>query len=219
MGICAAVALSGVICHALTDNVEVVQVGYVAPRSGFSNFVGSSSAATVIVPMKKAQTLLDAYIKQLNRLVPRSLSQHSDDLYESLQEIKDFEAYEYGSSERTATTVIYDKGAGKLSFYMHTFRPLNQTHIQASNFNVVAKVVIPTDFLIVDTIKSNALRSKVTTRLEEVPRNLDSQAVIDAISMALAPGIEGYIELPDAMISRLKLEAKSSSAKIQSSFA
>ena len=148
-----------------------------------------------------------------------SLSDHSDDLYESLQEIKDFEAYEYGSSERSATTVAYDKGAGKLSFYMHTFRPLNKTHIQASNFNVVAKMVMPSDFLIVDTIKSNAVRAKVTTRLEEVPRNLDSQAVIDAISMALAPGVEGYIDLPEAFVAKLNLEAKSHTGKVQSSFA
>ena len=215
LGICAAVGLAGAICESLRDNVTVQNINYVTPDSGFKKLISSTSNQKFIIAMSKAESAINMYINKLNKVIPKALSDKIPEFADMLQALADFQGYEIEAAGKSVMTVSYSNETGKLSMCNMLFTPQSTDKLQIQTFDLTAEIELPYAFVVQEMTEQNFWRTKTTQSLVDKPRELDVKTVVDAISMALAPCINGDIAIPDEVLQLYKNIQKSESPSLE----
>ncbi|EAY21628.1 hypothetical protein TVAG_013950 [Trichomonas vaginalis G3] len=197
LGICAAVALTGKICQSLRNGMTVNQVGYVLPGNGFENFVSASTNQKFTVKISKGPLVINSIIQRLKAFVPTTLQSKISDVEEMLKSMADLGGYELESAHKSLTCTTYNSNTGKLGIFNVIFTPISDDLMTVQLYDINANFKMPASFIIAETTISNKWRTKTEQSLIEKPRELTVQAVTDAISMAIAPCLQGYVEMPN----------------------
>ena len=221
LAICAAVALGGKICQDLRNEVTVNNIKYIKPDSGFKNFVGSSYSQTMTVAMSKGKKLCDKYAEKIEKLLPAELKSKKVEFQDMLTAMSDFEGYAYEDATKAITTVEFSNKTGKIAIFNMLFSPVNDEKIKVTTFDITASMEIPASFVVQEMTVKNKFRTKTQQSLSEIPTSLTVNNVVDAISMVLAPCINGAVQMPDDVKELYKQKEQSESPgvnKIPTSF-
>lgn len=223
LAICAAVTLASAICQSLRDHVTVNQVGYVLPKEGgFSKFISTSSSQKMTVAMKKGSSLCSSYAKKITKFLPSSQQDSmGTKIAEFLDVMADIGGYEIEGANTFTHSVTFNKDTKEFHFFTIIFTPISAEKMTVQTIDCKAQIELPYSFAILETTTANKWRTKTQQSLQEIPTALDSQAVVDAISMALAPALSGSVSVPKEFLESIKLQAQTDladGAKVQSSF-
>ena len=200
LGICAAVALTGKICQSLRDNVTVQNIDYITPSSGFKKLISSTANQKFVLAMSKAQSACNMYANKIKKVMPKALADKTEEMADMLVTLGELEGYEVESAGKSVMTVAYSNETGKFSMFNMLFTPKsNGEKVEIQTFDLTAEIQLPYAFVVQETTQQNSWRTKTTQSLVAKPQELTYQTIVDAISMAIAPCLNGDIPMPDSV--------------------
>ena len=197
LGVCAAVALTGQICQSLKNNKNVSQIQYTPPTNGFKEFAGSSASQILTVDQKKGPQLINLYVNKITKILPQDLQSKQQDFVDALTDLYLFEGYTMKDAYKAATATFYSNLTGKFYLFSYIFKPISDSLMTVHTHDIIANFKMPNSFITIETTVTNSWRTKTTQSITEKPPSLTNQAIIDAVSMVLAPSIQGFIEMPE----------------------
>ncbi|OHT16926.1 hypothetical protein TRFO_12804 [Tritrichomonas foetus] len=218
-GVVIAIALSAKICLALQNNVTVSNISYIKPGNSFEKLVTAASVSEMSVSILEASTLLDIYESHVEKWLPSSMQDYKIDIQNTIQEINDFASYNYSAATKSCQTIVYNNETKELSYLFVVFECVNQTTIIGDHMFVHAQFNMPSSFVVVEISKKNKISTTTEHQMQKLPKNFNEQVVIDAISMAISPILQGYILAPKYFMEYLNIIAHGKSINgIPSSF-
>ena len=197
LGVCAAIALAGQICQSLRDSVTVQNIDYIAPGETFKKLISSSSNQKFTLAMSKAQLACNMYANKVKKVLPKILQDQAEEFADMLVTLGEFEGYEVDGASKSVMTVAFSNETGKFSMFNMIFTPKPNDKIEIQTFDLTTEIQLPYAFVLQEMTETNFWRTKTTQSLAEKPQELSYQTIVDAISMSLAPCINGDIPIPD----------------------
>lgn len=206
MGVCAALSFAGKICQALRMHVSVRQVGYIPPAQGFDKLISSSFNGRLQFNVKVVSQVVGVYLQNLDQFLPKDLLNESAEYRRRLQLELDYQSYRWDDNQLATFVVVYNKDDKKFYLYTHNLRAISSENVEFTQTMLEAQFEMPTGFMLMETIKYNAIKSSTVYSLEKIPNEVTPQAILDAISMTLAPAITGDLDVDDTnpLISQLQ---------------
>lgn len=198
LGICAAVSLTGAICQSLRDHVDVHSIQYPVPDKSFTNFVSASTNQRLTVQIAKGKKICESLIKKIDAFLPATLKSKIPELKDMIEALGEFEGYALEGANKAMMTSAYNANTGKYSMFNLVFTPIPNTELMTVNlYDLTANFKLPASFLISEVTQTNFWRTKTTQSLIEKPREITPEIIIDAVSMAIAPALKGYVDMPN----------------------
>ena len=176
--------------------------------SGLWKFYSNSAVGTRSMAASSCGEYISRLITRVMKEATPEMQQHTDDIIADLQDIKDFESYAWGDCDNMVNTVNYNKGAGTLFMYVYTFSPfIHETRgeaVQISTMRINCNMELAKDWMIVSKAKSSFFKASVSQEIQYLPeKGLDVNAIVNAISIAMAPAVLGLVKLPDRFMTVL----------------
>ena len=176
--------------------------------TGFWKYYSNSAVGTLSMSQSKCSEYVSRLITRVMQEATPEIQQHTDDIISDLQDIKDFESYAWGDCDNMVNTVNYNKGSGTLYMYVYTFSPYIHEKlgeaVQVSTMRINCNMELAKDWMIVSKAKSSFFKASVLQEIQYLPdKGLDVNAIVNAISIAMAPAVLGLVKLPDRFMTVL----------------
>jgi len=148
------------------------------------------------VAQTKGPALIKMYIDKITKLLPADLQSKKQEYIDALTDLYDFEGYTMKDAYKAATATFFSNQTGKFYLFSYIFSPISSSQMTVHTYDIVANFVMPKSFIVIETTSSNSWRTKTSQSIVEKPLSLTTQSIIDAVSMVIAPALQGYIEIP-----------------------
>ena len=182
--------------------LAIDQKGFKSITSVFSS--ESMSFASKMVP--------NAVKMVRNRIVgdlSSDLFKYKDELINYLDDIRDFDTLSWDRAQIDQFICTYSKESGKLTFFTAMFDPdFSSDKVTFRYIKIEVKMQLPGIFVIGMSAKGNFFGVSVKQSLEKIEGSLTLNHVIDALVIALAPGMIGLVDLPPTFVQRIMKAAE-----------
>ena len=202
--ICAAVSIAGKICQALRMHTQVLSVKYVPPQQGFSQLVSTSFNVVHDMDIRVVNQGVRAYMEKIDQFIPKSMLNETEDIRKRIGLEIDYKSYLFRENKVATFIVTYNKELKKFYFYMNNLAAVDERMVRFTSIAVDASFEMPDEFFITEVREYNAIVSNTKHTVERRPAALTPQAIVDAISMSLAPIVTGDVECDKYLVDQMK---------------
>ena len=202
--ICAVVSLAGKICEALRMHTEVLSVKYVPPQQGFAKLISTSFTQALDMELITVNEVMPLFMKDIDKFVPQSMLNESEALRKRMKNEIDYKSYLFRENKVATFVVTYNNETKKFWFYMNNLAAIDERMVRFTTMTVDASFEMPEEFFITEVREYNAFVSNTKHSVERRTAAVTSQAIVDAISMSLAPIFTGDVKDDKYMLDQMR---------------
>ena len=151
-----------------------------------------------------------------NELVPNILkhaspdfAKHKDELIDELKDIADYGELSIPGNNLALTTATYHDGTGKMNFFVCSIVPDrsiigDELGVRFETLRCEISMTLAQNWMLVCNIESQFTSTKSSWEIQYLPTGLDTDKVVDAIAIAMAPAVLGLIEMPEGFMKAMQ---------------
>ena len=182
---------------------ETVQWG--GSGKGFWNYYSSTGVIKRTIPLESFNKYAFRMCDNIMAMQAPFVKAKNEELVAEIQSIVEFGDMEFADdpTEQMIQTVSYNKAYGQLYVFIYTFKPflssrVNKYAVRIENINITCNFEMARDWMIVTKAKCSFFSSSVKSEIKYLPdKGIQTSDIVDAISIAMAPCIFGFVSLPD----------------------
>jgi len=205
-GIVAAIGGALKIASSFKSQTEVHTAG-TGSGTGFWKYFSNTNVGTMTISPSKVGPYISRMVNTIMKESNPTIQKNIEDIVEDLNDIKDFESYNFGDCDNMVNSVSYNKNVGSLFLYVYTFTPLTlgmKEAVRVQTLKCTLNMKLASDFMVVSKMKTSFMKCTMSQELQYIPKSgLDTTSIINAISIAMAPAALGLVKVPERFMTVL----------------
>ena len=175
-------------------------------QNGFSKITSSFSTESLWMDFPKVpHAILNVKNRILNSLPNDCRKYYYEEIENHFNDIYKYESVYYGDgTQKDVFSIFYSKEMGRLYLMDAMFIPdFSQNKAEFRYIKIEMLMGLPGTFFIGINAKGNMMGVTIKQKLERMEGVLTQRHIIDAMILALAPGLLGLVSLPPAFLERI----------------
>ena len=173
-------------------------------QNGFSRITSSFTAESMWLDFSKVPKAILMVKKRVLDSLPGDCSKYYGEIDYFFNDIYNYESVYYDKVQKDVFGVFYSKETGRLSLLDAMFEPNFDTNKAFYRLiKLEMSMGLPGTFFIGINAKGNMMGVTIKQKLERMEGVLTQRHIIDAMILALAPGLLGLVSLPPEFINRI----------------
>jgi hypothetical protein len=176
--------------------------------TGFWKYFSNTDIGTMAISAANVGPYITRMTEMIVRDTNSNIQKNLQNIVDDLNEIKYFESYNYGDCDNMVNSVSYNRNKGSLFLYIYTFTPFikgGKEAVRIQTLKCTVNLKLASDFLVVSKLKTSFMKCTMSQEIQYIPRKgIDSKAIVDSISIAMAPAVLGLVKVPERFMNIMK---------------